>query len=316
MCRIGVCSGPLAAQAATIPTGYLEFGKYIKASDYNYINATSLSCPSGSEYCGDNTFYDADRQTCDILTLQNFTSIMCDAFTTPTGTNYIHIGYLMDERDHQFYAVRKYADGHCWLAENLKFGHNCHATTFTTSDTSTAGYVGTYNGYAYRGLCRSPGVNFDGYLYNWEAAMNNNTALFTGTYNNRTNGTTLATHDICPLGWHIPTGGNFGEWHLLAQAIAGQTFADGCSAATCSDAYNFFRTANTNSWNATTYSTLAGVAIDGTLMYQGTSSAVWWSSTPSASSGMTYIFDAPEALYVTRHYYRYAGLSVRCLADY
>ena len=292
-------------------------GAYYDADE----DACVMDCPAGQKWDTSTSGCVAFSTPLDYSakfagrTMQNFTSEECNKLPTPAGTNYVQVGSLQDTRNSTSYVVRKYSDGKCWLAENLKFGSNCTATTFSSSDTSsTTGYVGTYSGYAYKGLCRSPGAAYDGYLYNWEAAMNNSTAVYNGTFDNRTNGTTLATHDICPLGWHVPTGGTSGEWQALADAVQGGDVPNAGAGSTYSTAYNFFRTSGKNAWNATTKSMIAGRAHSGSLNGQGTYS-YWWSSTVrSTTHAYNLILDA-SYISPQNGYYKYVGLSVRCVKD-
>ncbi|MBQ6438126.1 hypothetical protein IJJ12_01940, partial [bacterium] len=176
---------------------------------------------------------------------------------------------------------------------------------------------GTYGGHAYKGKCRSAGDNYDGYLYNWEAAMNNFTAVYGDTYvahdssNAFSNGTTLATHDICPLGWHVP---KRTEFQAGADSVQGSSVANRCTSSDCAISWNFFRTAGANGWNATAKSTIAGNSSGG-LNNQG-SNASWWSSSLYSSAYAYDIGLASNLISPQNHSYKYYGFSVRCLADY
>ena len=54
--------------------------------------------------------------------MQSFTHADCQAFPTPVGKGYTKVGTLTDERDGKLYEVRKFADGKCWMVDNLAFG--------------------------------------------------------------------------------------------------------------------------------------------------------------------------------------------------
>ncbi|MBQ6438344.1 hypothetical protein IJJ12_03100, partial [bacterium] len=214
----------------------------------------------------------------------------CDSLTATNASTTGSTVCLKDARDGQTYFVRKYPDGHCWMAQNLNLGTNCTATSFNSNDTSSAsGYVGTYGGVTYQGLCRSPGSAYDGLFYNWEATMNNATAVYNGSYSAHnpqsafSNGTTPAVHDICPMGWHVPSGGSGGEFQVLADKIQGSSVSNGCASGTCGTAWSFFRTTGANGWNATTKSMIAGLAGSGSLYNQGADS-YWWSSTVNSTT--------------------------------
>ena len=97
MWGIDVCRGPLAVQAATIPTGYVPFGKYVKVGSTDYISGHELACQPGSDFCGEGTAWHAASSTCiipgvtiggtTITTMQALTSARCESVATPTGTD-------------------------------------------------------------------------------------------------------------------------------------------------------------------------------------------------------------------------------------
>jgi uncharacterized protein (TIGR02145 family) len=167
--------------------------------------------------------------------MQDFTSEMCDDLPVPFQYNYHPVGTLIDERDGKSYEIRKFADGKCWMVDNLAYGGNtstdaCAGRTGyisinSTSPTNLFG-AGTY------GDCRSyvvaskvcdtinpnTGVSVCGYFYNWLAIMQNPNAYFNVTNFNYTQGIfdvgftgtpSITNHyqGICPDGWHLPSGG-------------------------------------------------------------------------------------------------------------
>ena len=322
ICLVGgiVCRWPSILQAATVPLSGVPFGKYVKVGSADYISGHELACQPGSDFCGAHATWNYQTQTCEganlgFTTMQSFTSSDCNKFTTPIGDGYTQVGVLTDERDGTSYVIRKYADGHCWLAENLKFGRNCTAADFQPS-ASVTGYVGTYDDYAYKGMCRAVNSNYDGYLYNWEAAMNNSTAIWGVDYDNRANGTSLATHDICPLGWHVPSKN---ELIAFTGAIHGSYPPYTCWQSECSVLHAFLYTTGSNSWNATDKSTLTGYA-NGTSLYHLGTKNFWQSSSPGEGSTATtnniVMSSESDRVYRSGSSYRYGGFTVRCLADY
>ncbi|MBQ6437834.1 hypothetical protein IJJ12_00445 [bacterium] len=64
MWGIGICSGPSSISAATIPTGYMAFGKYVKVGSSDYVSGHELACAPGDDFCGDNTEWDETTGTC------------------------------------------------------------------------------------------------------------------------------------------------------------------------------------------------------------------------------------------------------------
>jgi len=246
-------------------------------------------------------------------TMQSFTKADCDAAPTPTSnTGYTPVATLTDARDGKQYVIRKYADGRCWMAQNLQFG-NCAAINGDAYNTDSKTSVSNKVASGYYGTCRDAAEagNYDGYLYNWQAAMNNSTAYYEGTFNGRTNGTTEATHDICPLGWHVPTKE---EFQLLANKVQGGTVSNGCTNTDCANAHNFFYADGANAWNASGKSALAVFAYGSSLLGQGTT-AHWWSSTVISASGADYLYLESSKIYPQFSDSKYVGFSVRCVAD-
>ena len=261
---------------------------------------------------GDNRWMAAEAYV-GTATMQEYTEAACKALPTPTSrTGYTEVATLTDARDGKQYVIRKYADGHCWMAENLKFG-NCASITGSAyaTDYQSSAYNKVASGYY--GTCRDAAEagNYDGYLYNWQAAMNNSTAYYNTTFDGRTNGTTEATHDICPLGWHVPTAA---EFQLLANKVQGGTVSSGCTNTNCANAHNFFYASGANAWNASGKSALAGIAKDSSLYGQG-SNAEWWSSTVNSALNAYVLRLYSSNIYPQTSFVKFDGSSVRCVAD-
>jgi uncharacterized protein (TIGR02145 family) len=81
---------------------------------------------------------------------------------------------LTDSRDGKIYTVRKLADGHFWMTQDLRFGH-CTDESFTNGVIS--------RGYA--GHCRTNSQPEAGYLYDYPAVVQR--------------------AGLCPTGWYVPT---------------------------------------------------------------------------------------------------------------
>ena len=173
--------------------------------------------------------------------MQNFKASDCAAFPIPTGVNYTTVGTLTDERDGKQYQVRKFADGKCWMVDNLAYGgasaqggsDACAGRTAFSSRTNSIPTnrfgIGTY------GDCRDPaaagngdatycatgeGAGKCGYHYSWQAAMQHPAAVF--DYYNQTvfdSGVyAVPANDVvglCPRGWHLPIGGSSSEFSTL-----------------------------------------------------------------------------------------------------
>lgn len=162
-------------------------------------------------------------------------SIITDAANytaTAAGTSQVPQRTLYDTRDSKTYAVRKLADGNCWMVQNLDLDLST-SKTLTDSDTnlvsasswtptrntwtSTGSTTGTSSAYSY-----SPGdiwyvdgttstttrpsnaieaaVRYVGNFYNWYAAT-------AGSQKSGMSANQEATDSICPKGWKLPYSG-------------------------------------------------------------------------------------------------------------
>jgi len=136
----------------------------------------------------------------------------CASLATPTGTNFTQGPILTDLRDGKQYEIRKFSDGKCWMVDNLMYGGDTDAcagkTTFAGDGSATPSNqfgTGTY------GDCRDPrvggtapctaGSTACGYYYNWQAAMQHETAYYGVTYT----GPIINVQGLCPEGWRLPT---------------------------------------------------------------------------------------------------------------
>jgi uncharacterized protein (TIGR02145 family) len=165
----------------------------------------------------------------------NFTAFNpCNAATT--GDYW----YLTDTREEaygntQTYKVKKMADGHIWMVQDLKFGDKCKKTTFAgSSGKDQTGNVTSLKDKTYYGDCSNVRISSSpanrGYYYNWAAAINKSGAYIGSAANVGCSGTAPgasgrapgACPGLCPKDWHVPTGASDGEFYALH--IAG-----GCS---------------------------------------------------------------------------------------
>ena len=175
-------------------------------------------------------------------TMQTFKQTDCDNYATPGALNFTPIGCLEDERDGKLYEVRKFADGKCWMVDNLAYGG---ATAQGGSDACAQreefisdGYYAPSNrfGAGSYGDCRDPAKQGNssysnycagrcGYLYNLAAAlqlpsaiMGENIVYPTGQAPTITSN---SVRGLCPAGWHVPSGGESGsESEFIALDLA------------------------------------------------------------------------------------------------
>jgi uncharacterized protein (TIGR02145 family) len=134
--------------------------------------------------------------------------------------------YLTDTREAaygntQTYKVKKMVDGHIWMVQDLKFGNKCvNKTTYTgSSGQDLTGNISALTDKTYYGDCRNNTVSGAGYYYDWAAAINKPGAYYQASSTVGCSGTgnsANACQGICPVGWHLPTGGDSGELTILA----------------------------------------------------------------------------------------------------
>jgi uncharacterized protein (TIGR02145 family) len=226
--------------------------------------------------------------------------------------------YLTDTREPsniQTYKVKQMADGRIWMVQNLKFGDKCNKEAYVGNTSSDQkGNLTTISG-DYFGDCmnrwdasRTPDAR--GYLYNWAAAVNKSGAYYGGSYkgcSGKSAGTTStnpgACRGICPVGWHIPTGGTSGEFYDLHNA----------SGRNCS-------TSSDKCWNASSdwEGVLGGdVLVSGALNGPG-EHANYWTSTDYGNSVYAYclLFYSTSVLPGTSFSSKYSGFPVRCVRNY
>ena len=169
----------------------------------------------------------------------------------PTGTLQTFMGAsnmstgdviaLRDSRDGEVYTVAKLADDNIWITENLRLVPNTANITVANTNNPTSNFLAAYHNSTSNNMCsndndtcnnsiqfnsnninRNLAPQYDvndnasswysyGVMYNWYTATAGN-GLF-----DRTSGS--VSGDLCPAGWHLPTGGSSGEWGTLNTAV-------------------------------------------------------------------------------------------------
>ena len=231
----------------------------------------------------------------DISTMQEMTPEFCASVTTSSPGN---TARLKDTRDGKYYWVAKLADGNCWMTQNLDLDlstsktltpDNTNIPSNWTPKTSTTTTISGYN--SDTGKSYNPGDKYYegsysasdpttmhyhvGNYYQWSAA----TAGYTGT--------SQSTQSICPKGWTLPSQSQFQQ--LINSGLSGSNFM-----------------------NAPYYLLRGGWLRDSSL-YDAGSAGNYWSSTPSGSNRAHYLYFTSGSI-DTYNFYRYLGLSVRCVA--
>ncbi len=209
-----------------------------------------------------------------------------------------------DSRDNQVYTVKRLADGHCWMMENLNLGATNLTTDLTSANSNLATTVmaTTFNSW----ITNTPSADYTtgkvvpisgmdlaadapkGTYYNYYAATG-------GTINGSSNANN-ATYDICPAGWRLPTGGNASELYAIntyysensairaPMSIGGAAFA------------------------------LAGY-FNGSTINSNTGYGYYWSSTRSSNTNMRYLYIWASNSNASSTVNRRTGASIRCVLD-
>lgn len=237
----------------------------------------------------------------------------------------------IDIRDGKEYSIAKLADGHCWMTEDLDLTLSAFKRDMTTENTNnpTAGFMQEVN-YSpisqYYGFCTTAdyscinriqyyknstwnestqSVDYITY-YNWYTATAGRDISF---QNGNTDG------DICPYGWHLPTGGNTGEFAQLINALGGYSI----------NGVAQYMDLNTNPTSRTMKDVFVALPNNfslggykyGSDVYSVGSVGTYWTST-SFTGVYAYRFDfGDNYLYPGTSYNdKFHGHTIRCMANY
>lgn len=237
---------------------------------------------------------------------------------------------LTDERDDNTYAIAKLADDKCWMIENLRLDNsvvlsavNTHnpslplindSSTHATSDSLSPHSASWCNEVSSACIDQSrlftdntteyldntTGDRFSniysyGNYYNWYSAT-----AGSGTYSTLS---ANATGDLCPAGWHLPTGGASGELSALDIASGGTGDDQETAAASIRN-------------RTYPYNLVYSGFIDGDTVSNRGGLGYYWTSTSNWSNSAYYadIADARWRPGVGLSD-KYRGLTVRCVAD-
>ncbi|MBQ2695324.1 hypothetical protein IJG04_01655, partial [Candidatus Saccharibacteria bacterium] len=209
---------------------------------------------------------------------------------------------LIDRRDGSDYTVKK-INGALWMTQNLRFTGTSvpTATSNTTADKTLTYYQLDTNGTSggkcysttgYSNACiKDSGNTTTGVWYNYYAAT-------AGTVSGSSN-STVASQDICPKNWHLPTGPNTTSGTDFNKLVGNTT-----------SGYQ----------NPTTGLTAFG-AVAGGKYYNGalyaTGYGLWWSATADTAVTRYYlIYNSSNGQFngnFNYDRYRYYGYFVRCV---
>ena len=141
---------------------------------------------------------------------------------------------VYDSRDMQSYYVKRLADGNCWMMDNLNLG----ATDLTVELSSTnSNFVSPLTAEVFNSWRVTTGSNTltDGEFFNYTGNDPTSEGRYgtlynyyaaTATYFSGSTTTQNSKNDICPAGWRLPTGGQYGEYDELTKLPAFDTVAE------------------------------------------------------------------------------------------
>ena len=318
------------AQIQAIKVGEIPIGAVIQLGDYKFLKITSSGL-----------FVTIDPYP--KLTFQDFTSVQCNSLTTCNiGDNCNANGStvtLTDARDDKTYRVRKFADGNCWMIDNLAYGGSttdgCRGKSVFdggwTSDTTGHSVYGTWTGSlgtsseSFYGDCRDPSVppyctlsdtcvdpdyclaNNCGYLYSWQAAMQASLAYWGSDYTDEPGNNGAG---ICPDNWIMSNGGNVstnGSLNYLAKCTSGNCDSGNNPVIDFWIEKNYFDGLYTGGCNQT--GSLYRQGWEGYIQAKTQSITV----TPYANNRNSLYFVVTSSSNPTASDYKSHGLSVRCL---
>ena len=258
-------------------------------------------------------------------TLQNWSG--CSSLASGSVTA------LTDSRDNDTYAVAKLADGKCWMIENLRLDNspelssaNTHNPSIsqlspTTDPTQTAwcntnssdcddqSMLATNNTTLFTNntassYSASSNVYSYGNYYNWYSATAGH-----GKYGSDYGSSFTSPGDICPAGWHLPTGKDAsGEFGLLDIALGG-TGASSSSSTTPTG------TDMSKAWRTYPNNFVYSGYVDGSSVNSRNSNGIYWSASGSNRYDAYYLGFGSTYVDPGTHYSnKYYGRMVRCLS--
>ena len=250
-------------------------------------------------------------------TMQDMTLAECP--TEPTDA--------IDSRDDTTYKVQKLADGNCWMLDNLALditnstvkskmttsttnataqALSCLKTGKYNSTTCSSPYTGTAVSSSWSDSYNTPrintasintvpsnppasgsGSNKVGVYYNYCAASAGSYCYASGSSSGN------ASYDICPKGWHLPTGNSSGQFATLYS----------------NSSYN-----NYTNFKTALSLPLSGLFYSGSARGQGSNGA-WWSSTRRSDDCMYNLYLSTSSVVTAYNDDRGNGYPIRCVKD-
>ncbi|MAU75894.1 MAG: hypothetical protein CL831_03355, partial [Crocinitomicaceae bacterium] len=230
---------------------------------------------------GDNSCLDA----CGVPNGDNSTCL--DACGVVNGTNdCIACGDLISHEGYNYSTVQ--IGDQCWFSENCRY---LPEVSDPSIDSTTEPH---YSVYGYTGTnvtAAQATANYatKGVLYNWPAVM---------------------TEGICPLGWHIPSDGEFTE---LIDFLGGESVAGYAMKST--SGWDTYSGSSGNGSNSSGFNGLPGGSrVSGVFNYVGYA-GYWWSASESGSYSRRTRLSSSTVYVLRGSYSRANGFSARCARD-
>ena len=325
--------GTMTDQTASSNSSVTLMGSNYSLANYGFAGWNTEADGSGTSYGPMDTATTGDLSSKGMnlfavwvpksttYTMQTFTATACNAMSDGD------IIALEDARDGQVYSVvkiQKSSYGQCWMMENLRLdvknanitasNTNHPTSSFLTQRTSGTWQTCSANSatcddqvsFSLANMDRNKTANYNasnqnsswysyGGMYNWYTATAGR-----GTYSQSSG---RAGGDICPSGWHMPTGG---------------------SSNNTNDYYNLNVALNNNSNVTNSDAKLRGYPANfvysglyyGSSAYDRGSNGYYWSSTANIdNNGYLLSFGSGYVYPGTNYYDKYYGQAVRCLAN-
>jgi uncharacterized protein (TIGR02145 family) len=221
--------------------------------------------------------------------------------------------YLKDSREpdgEPMYKVMKLADGRIWMVNDLRFGNQCGIAFAGSTGRDQTGHVSSTG--TYYGDCTAATYSTTpperGYLYDWAAAINKSGAyggnmIDVGCYGTSAGygpAAPATCQGLCPVGWHLPTGDNTGEYKALSDA----TSACSTGSLAC--------WVDVTAWRGV----LGGFAMGNALARSGEVGTYWSSTFASEMNGWSLGFSTTDVHPGTLGAPKSYGMSVRCVMNY
>ena len=255
---------------------------------------------------------------------------------------------LKDSRDNDVYAVAKLADGKCWMIENIRLDDSATLTTTNThnpllpltniydaTNPTTSNHLSSstdptsiawcttsssacddqsmlatnntalFTNNTASGYLASSNVYSYGNYYNWYSATASH-----GKYGNNYGSNYTAPGDICPAGWHLPTGKDItGDLSVLDIALGGTGASSNANTTPTGAIMSLAYRAYPNNF------VYSGYVVDSSVSTRS-SYGVYWSSSASTSSyaHRLYFNSSGDVIPGTDGNDKYFGGMVRCVA--